>query len=160
MKHTDFKFKGRTYALSFTAEVLFDLYDKFGVVDNIIGATHIFEPTAEGWANCCWLAARMAQQGELIARYMGHEPKSMLQAEELRTCATPAAAAELRTAVRAALEQGFKREIEDNEADEEVNLVLKEREEAKKAIAQGASELYSWLERLRSSITPPEMPSA
>lgn len=160
MKHIDFEFGGKTYALSFTAEVLFDLYDKFGVADDIVAATHIFQPTAEGWANCCWLAARMAQQGELISRYMGHDPKPMLQPEELRTCATPAAAAKLRTAVRGALEQGFKREIEDDKEDEPINLVLQEREEAKKAIAQGVSELCSWLGRLRSCTTTPETPSA
>lgn len=160
MKHIDFEFGGTTYALSFTAETLFELYDRFGVVDDIIGATHIFEPSAEGWANCCWLAAKMAQQGELIARYMGHKPKSMLQAEQLRTCATPATAAKLRTAVRAALEQGFKREIEEPAADEPVNLVLQEREAAKKAIAQGVYELCSWLARLRDCTTTPETPSA
>lgn len=160
MKHIDFEFGGTTYALSFTAETLFELYDRFGVVDDIIGATHIFEPSAEGWANCCWLAAKMAQQGELIARYMGHKPKSMLQAEQLRTCATPNDAAQLRAVVRAALEQGFRREIDDDGEPEEINLILQEREATKKAIAQGVSELCSWLERLRSSTTPPETPSA
>lgn len=160
MRHIKFEFEGETYALTFTAEVLFEVYDKFGVTDNIIETTKIFSPSAEGWANCCWLAARMAQQGELIARRMGHEPKSMLRAEALRTCATPAVAADLRAAVRSALEQGFKREVEDSTEGEPVNLVLKEREETKKAIAQGVSELCFWLERLRSSITLPSTPSA
>lgn len=30
MKHIDFEFDGKTYALSFTAEALFTVYDKFG----------------------------------------------------------------------------------------------------------------------------------
>ncbi len=160
MTNTNLEFKGKKYDLRFTAEVLFSLYDKFGVTDDIIRSTNIFEPTNEGWANCCWLAARMAQQGELIARYMGHEPRAMLEAEELRTCATPHDAAQLRAVVRAALERGFHREIEDDGEPEEVNLILQEREATKKAIAQGVSELCSWLERLRSSTTPPETPSA
>lgn len=71
MKHIDFKLGDKTYALSFTAEALFTLYDKFGVTGDILGTTHILEPTAEGWKNCCWLAALMASQGELQRRYMG-----------------------------------------------------------------------------------------
>ena len=60
MKHIDFDFNGKTYALSFTAEALFTIYDKFGYTADILGATHVLEPTLEGWKNCCWLAALMA----------------------------------------------------------------------------------------------------
>ena len=62
MKHIDFELQGNTYALSFTAEALFTLYDKFGVTGDILGVTHILEPTAEGWKNCCWLAALLASR--------------------------------------------------------------------------------------------------
>ena len=160
MKHIDFKLGDKTYALSFTAEALSTLYDKFGVTGDILGTTHILEPTAEGWKNCCWLAALMASQGELQRRYMGGTPQKMLTVEELRRSCMAADAAALRHAVREALEQGFKREVaEDEEA--EVNLVLLEREqEAKKAVAQGKSELLTWLGRLRSSITRSETRSS
>ena len=84
MKHTDFEFNGRTYALSFTAEALFTVYDKFGVCDDILAATQCLEPTAEGWKNCCWLAALMASQGELQRRRQGYDPQPMLAAEDLR----------------------------------------------------------------------------
>ena len=36
MKHIDFELQGKTYALSFTAEALFTLYDKFE-----IGRAHV-----------------------------------------------------------------------------------------------------------------------
>lgn len=160
MKHIDFKLGDKTYALSFTAEALFTLYDKFGVTGDILGTTHILEPTAEGWKNCCWLAALMASQGELQRRYMGETPQKMLTVEELRRSCIAADAAALRRAVRGALEQGFKREVEEDE-EEEVNLVLLEREqEVKKAVAQGKSELLTWLGRLRSSITRSETRSS
>lgn len=160
MKHIDFKLGDKIYALSFTAEALFTLYDKFGVTSDILGTTHILEATAEGWRNCCWLAALMASQGELQRRYMGETPQKMLTVEELRRSCMAADAATLRRAVRDALEQGFKREVEDDE-EEEVNLVLLEREqEAKKAVAQGRSELLTWLGRLRSSITQSETRSS
>ena len=53
MKHIDFEFNGKTYALSFTAEALFTIYDKFGYTADILGTTHVLEPTLEGWKNCC-----------------------------------------------------------------------------------------------------------
>ena len=47
MKHIDFEFNGKTYALSFTAEALFTIYDKFGYTADILGTTHVLEPTLE-----------------------------------------------------------------------------------------------------------------
>lgn len=132
MKHIDFEFNGKTYALSFTAEALFTIYDKFGYTADILGTTHVLEPTLEGWKNCCWLAALMASQGELQRRHRGESPQQMLTLEELRTGFMAADSVLLRQAVRDALEQGFHRDIPKPDEDEEVNLVLLEREEAEK----------------------------
>lgn len=146
MKHIDFEFNGNTYALSFTAEALFTVYDKFGYSSDILGATQVLEPTVEGWKNCCWLAALMASQGELQRRHQGHDPQRMVTMEELRTGFMAADSVRLRQAVRGALEQGFQREIPDPDADKEVNLVLLEREEAEKKA--GAAALYAFLSSL------------
>ena len=124
MKHIDFDFNGRTYALSFTAEALFTVYDKFGVTDDILEATQCLQPTAEGWKNCCWLAALMATQGELQRRHAGFDRSPMLSMEELRTGFMAAESIRLRQAVRDALEQGFARDDPDPDEDDEVNLVL------------------------------------
>lgn len=149
MKHIDFEFEGRTYALSFTAEALFTVYDKFGVCDDLLAATHCLEPTAEGWKNCCWLAALMASQGELQRRARGHDRQDMLSMEALRTGFMAAENTRLRLAVRQALEQGFARDIPDPDAEAEVNLVLRGREAAeKKTKAAALSALNicrSWL---------------
>lgn len=149
MKHIDFDFNGRTYALSFTAEALFQLYDKFGVCDDVLAATHCLEPTAEGWKNCCWLAACMAAQGELQRRAQGYDKQPMLTAEELRVGFMAAENTRLRMAVRQALEQGFHRDIPDPDEQQEVNLVLREREEAQKKTAEA---LTSALATLRSAL--------
>ena len=132
MKHIDFEFNGTTYALSFTAEALFTVYDKFGYTSDILKTTQCLEATLEGWKNCCWLAALMASQGELQRRHLGHDPQKMVTMEELRTGFMAADSIRLRQAVRDALVQGFQREVPDPDADEEVNLVLLEREEAEK----------------------------
>lgn len=146
MKHIDFEFNGTTYALSFTAEALFTVYDKFGYTSDILKTTNCLEPTLEGWKNCCWLAALMASQGELQRRHLGHEPRKMVTMEELRTGFMAADSIRLRQAVRDALVQGFQRDVPDPDADEEVNLVLLEREEAEKKA--GAAALYAFLTSL------------
>lgn len=159
MKHIDFEFNGKTYALSFTAEALFTVYDKFGYTSDILETTHALEPTGEGWKNCCWLAALMASQGELQRRHRGEDPSPMLTMEELRTGFMAADSVRLRIAVRDALEQGFQRDIPSPDEEEEVNLVLLEREEAeKKTIAEAASACLTWLQRQFGSIFPTKKP--
>lgn len=158
MEHIDFRFNDRTYALSFTAEALFTVYDKFGTGD-ILKVTHCMEPTTEGWKNCCYLASLMAAQGELQRRRQGYDPAPMLSMEELRTGIMAAESIELRAAVRAALEQGFRRSVPEHDEDREVNLVLQEREEAeKKAMEAAGQELATWLRRLFASISNPPRP--
>lgn len=160
MKHTDFELNGETYALSFTAEALFTVYDRFGVTDDILSATKCLEPSAEGWKNCCWLAALMASQGELQRRYQGYDRKPMVTMEQLRTGFMAAESLDLRKAVRAALEQGFSRSAAVDSEAQEVNLVLRERETAtKKAKALAESVRDIWLKRLQSFTSRPGRPS-
>lgn len=147
MKHIDYEFNGRTLALSFTADALFQVYDRFGVCDDILEASHCLEPTSEGWINCCWLAALMAEQGELQRRYMGKDPSPMVTLEQLRTGIMAADSIRLRTAVREALIQGFHMELSaEEEQQEEVNEVLMEREKSeKKAPPVSEATIWHWL---------------
>lgn len=152
MKHIDFEFNGCAYALSFTADALFTVYDKFGVTSNILETTHVLEPTSEGWQNCCWLAALMASQGELQRRHRGETPQRMVTMEELRTGFMAAESVDLRQAVRDALEQGFHRDVPPDE-EEEVNLVLQSREEAEKKTKTVAEAVRCFWQRLLSGST-------
>ena len=84
----------------------------------------------------------------------------MVTMEHFRTCSMPMDALRLRQAVRDALEQGFQRDVPSPDADQEVNLVLLEREETeKKAKAAAASAFCTWLQRLSASISAPKTPS-
>lgn len=158
MKHIDFAFNGNLYALSFTAEALFTIYDKFGAGD-ILETTHCLEPTAEGWKNCCWMAALMAAQGELQRRRQGYDAEPMLSMEELRVGLMAAESTDLRAAVRAALEQGFHRDVPDPNEDDEVNEVLLAREQAeKKALEAESQGLLSWLSQQFASIFSHQKP--
>ncbi|MBO7252510.1 MAG: hypothetical protein J6V25_07775, partial [Oscillospiraceae bacterium] len=100
MKHIDFEFNGTTYALSFTAEALFTVYDKFGFTSDSLETTKVLQPTLEGWKNCCWLAALMASQGELQRRHLGNDPQKMVTMEDLRLGFMAADSLRLRRAVK------------------------------------------------------------
>lgn len=159
MKHIDFDFNGETYALSFTAEALFTVYDKFGYTSDILGTTKVMESTVEGFKNLCWVAALMAAQGELQRRNWGHDPKPMLTTEQLRTGLMAVDALRLRQAVREAMEQSFRRDVPSPDEEQEVNLVLLEREEAeKKAKAAVASALNSLRQRLSAFTSAQKKP--
>lgn len=159
MKRIEFEFNGRIYFLAFTAEALFTVYDHFGYTTDILTTTGCLEPTAEGYKNLCWLAALMAAQGELQRRRIGYSDQEMLEAEDLRVNLPPTRAAALQEAVMAALQEGFRRETEPDEA-REVNLVLQEREEAekKKQATQDAADIL--LQQLTSAITRLLTPSS
>ena len=159
MKRIEFEFNGRIYFLAFTAEALFTVYDHFGYTTDILTTTGCLEPTAEGYKNLCWLAALMAAQGELQRRRIGYSDQEMLEAEDLRVNLPPTRAAALQEAVMAALQEGFRRETEQDEA-REVNLVLQERDEAekKKQATQDAADIL--LQQLTSAITRLLTPSS
>lgn len=150
MKHIDFEFNGATYALSFTADALFKCYDRFGVVDDLLEASHAMEPTTEGWANCCWLAALMAAEGEYQRRYLGEDARPFLKAEELRCGFMAGDSVRLRQAVRAALIQGFERAEEDEP--EEVNEILKMREAEELKKKRLFNSVESILQSLQSTL--------
>lgn len=152
MKQTEFEFMGETYYLSLSADALFKIYDKFGMTDDIIKTTQCMEPTGDGWVNCCWLVALLSAQGELQRRRLGYTPGEMLTLEKLRVCTMPSEVFKVREALQMALAQGFQRSIAQDE-DQEVDLVLAERDaEVKKAKALGDSVL-SILRRLRDGCT-------
>lgn len=159
MRHIDLDFNGRTYALSFTAEALFQCFDRFGPDADLLEASHCLEPTAEGWRNCCWLAALMASQGELQRRALGYDPQPMVTMEELRTGFMAAENTDLRLAVRLALEQGFRRDIPAEEGTErEINLVLQAREEAQKKTKWLDTAFAFLRSALSGSTSPPATP--
>ena len=162
MRSIDFDFNGSTYALSFTAEALFAVYEKFGVCDSILDATACFEPTAEGYANLCWLLALLAAQGELQRRHRGETPRDMLTLEDIRTGAMAGDLPRLRAALRACLEQGFRHEETEQEKQaREINLVLRAREDAgKKAALLARSALDTWRQQLGSLVSRFARPSS
>ena len=132
MKHIDMTLHGHTWPMALTAEALFCIYDRYGVVDDILGVTKALEPSAYGWRQCCWLCALLLYHGEMQRRYLGGEPRDTPTMEELRCSVSAAEAIIVQQSVVAALQQGFERGVPDAAAEREINLVLAEREAAEK----------------------------
>ena len=105
-------------------------------------------------SSCCHLAALLSEQGAAQREYLHRPPVPTLDAEYLMRTASPTDAVNLRRAIREAFRLGFAREIAEDR-DEEVNLVLleREREDAeKKANPPARSGRSGWPWRRAASI--------
>ena len=120
MRYVTFDFNGRLLPLRLTSGALFDLYDLYGVHDDILRAAGAMEDTEDGWASCCELAALLAEQGELWRRRQGYDPISTPGALSLMGCDRP----RLRYAVLEAVKRGLARAIPTADDAGEINLVL------------------------------------
>lgn len=127
MKTVKTELCGRTQHLCLNGAALFDIYDKFGT------AGFLTEPirgeTREAFHATCWVFAKLAEQGELVRRHMGHDKSPILPPEHYMTAFRPADVLVARQAIEAAVRLGFARE-EDGE--DEVDLGLMELEAQKK----------------------------
>lgn len=81
-----------------------------------------YKNNSEGLEVLCWLLQEMSEQGELYRRYMGYDPEETLKADEAMLMMRPKDINIGRGIVMAAMEAGFN----NNNADEEVDLVLVE----------------------------------
>lgn len=156
MRHIDHTLGGVTRPLSCCSGALFDIYDKFGYTADILDTLKIYEPTAEGWKNTCWLYALLASWGELQRRALGHEPRPMISMEDVRTFALPSEAPGIRNAITDALRQGFATSPS-QDPDDEIDEILRAREEEDKKKQESAltAQLISQLLDSFSASVPP-----
>ena len=153
MRSVKYEFRGGEYVLAVTAAALFSIYDQFGTGD-VLETTKCMDPSLDGWESCCHLAALLSEQGAAQREYLHRPPVPTLDVEYLMRTASPTDAVNLRRAIREAFRLGFAREIAEDR-DEEVNLVLleREREDAeKKANPPARSGRSGWPWRRAASI--------
>ncbi len=115
------KINGKLYNLLFNASAMMAIRDKFET-DNIVEL--IREDNALGFQRACKIAVILAEQGELLRRYMGHEQQGILTEDELRISLSPIGILELKNALADAQYDGYKREKKSE--DDEVDLGLAE----------------------------------
>lgn len=160
MKYIEHELNGETYALSCTANAVFTIYEKYGYCMDIVSALHVADNTPEGLKNTCWLYALFAHEGEMQRRIMGEDHRKIPLAADILAFASPRDAISIKSAVLEAIKQGFARSVVPEE-DEEIDLVLAEREEVeKKRRAAAGIELPTLLQRLLSYISRLGTPSS
>lgn len=110
----------------FTATAMFEAEEVFGGSNEMLSA--ISAGGKKGFDALCKAAAVLAEQGELVRRYMGHEPRPIMEQQDIRAVMTPADVGDLTQRVINAVTLGYKRDVENHE---DVDLGLIELEQKK-----------------------------
>ena len=115
------KINGVEYELLFNGSAMFKMRELYGD-DNI--AELLEGQTAITFQRTCKLAVILAEQGELLRRWLGYDQKEMLTEELLRLSLSPIGFLHLKNAVFDAVYEGYSREVKDE--NEEIDLGLAE----------------------------------
>lgn len=126
MRTVKFDFNGQEFHLCMNGEALFSIYEKFGtkgfVTDPIQGTSKkSFDAT-------CWMLSKLSEQGELVRRNMGFDRKPIRNEGYFRAMLGPLDVADAKRAIADTVRVGFTREVPDDDENEEIDLVLLERE--------------------------------
>ena len=111
---------GQKYQLLFNGAAMFALHD-------ICGETSLTDAIraegAEAFEVIARIGAELAKQGELLRRFMGEDKRPILTAEEILATTTPIGAMHLRTAIMAAVVEGYKRSTAQENGDIDLGLL-------------------------------------
>lgn len=110
---------GKEYPLLFNGTAMFstrDICGEKGVVEVTV------DDTVAAFEVLCKVAVIMAEQGELLRRWEGHDPQEILTENELRLTITPRGILALKKAVAEAVTEGYRREIKDENGEIDLGL--------------------------------------
>lgn len=128
MKPVKVILKRQIYELVYTVGAAIGIQDEFGDCDTMIAAIDNANSALRVDA-VCRAAAIMIEQGELVRRYMGHQPQPILSRFDIASRATEEEMITLRMAIPVAISAGIHRELENEPA--EIDLGLQELNEEK-----------------------------
>lgn len=123
----DVQIKGNTYTLNYSVEVMFDVADKFGNIQDAL--TALERNDKEGFDALVWFLLKMAADGELARRDAGYDPRPFLERADISMRMKPLEFEELKGAVVQAITYGYRREVEGEE--QEIDVGLQELNEKK-----------------------------
>lgn len=121
---------GRNHELNYSIEVMFNMREKFGTIQNALDI--ISQDDMPSFEATRWFAMQMANDAELCRREAGYDHQPMLTEQDISLRMSPLEYEELKGSVVQAIILGYKRELEDG--DEETDIGLEELR-AKKAEA-------------------------
>ena len=128
MKAVEIKLNERGYYLAFNGEAMFKIQEDFGGSENLIDI--LKQNTRESFVTLCEVVAFLAEQGELVRRYMGYDPNETLKSETIKNSVQPSDIFGLKLAVARAIALGYGREIDPSSKDE-IDLGLNELKQKK-----------------------------
>lgn len=149
MKTLKYEVGGRTFFLCMNGTAVFDFYEKFGTEGNLLDP--IEDTNKASFENLCWMLTKLAEQGELVRRYQGHDRTPMTGADWFRTMLKPMDVPVAKLAIQQAVRLGFSREVEGDE-EEEIDLGLMEIEK-KTAPASHAAAMFRLLPSFLRSLS-------
>ena len=127
MKTVDFDLGDMRLHLCMNGAALFDIYEKFGRKGQLLD--HIQGNSKEAFANTCWFLWKLAEQGELVRRWMGHRPQPIPQERQLLALLGPLDVPRAKEAIGEAARLGFAMETPRERA-ERIDLGLQKLKEA------------------------------
>lgn len=87
LKTVDFEFNGQMLHLFLNGAALFDFYDKYGTEQDIPEV--VSGDSRKSFLATCWLLYKLAEQGELARRQLGHTPESIPTMGQLAALLNP-----------------------------------------------------------------------
>lgn len=105
MNTVDFDWNGQTLHLLLNGAALFDIFDRYGSDTEIL--TLIDGSDKKSYLNTCWLLYKLAEQGELARRFLGHDHERYPTAERLAASLMPLEVPKARRAITQAVKLGF-----------------------------------------------------
>ena len=124
MNTVDFDWNGQTLHLLLNGTALFDIFDRYRSDAEILEL--IDGSDKKSYLNTCWILYKLAEQGELARRFLGHDHERYPTAERLAALTMPLEVPKARRAISRALKLGFGMLHPENPDSEFVDLGLLE----------------------------------
>lgn len=144
MNTVDFDWNGQTLHLLLNGTALFDIFDRYGSDAEILEL--VDGSDKKSYLNTCWILYKLAEQGELARRFLGHDHERYPTAERLAALTMPLEVPKARRAITRAVRLGFGMLHPENPDSEFVDLGLLELQK-KTGYRQTGSSIFR---RLRS----------
>ena len=122
MKSVDFDWNGQVLHLLLNGTALFDIYDKYGYDADLLDLLEGNDK--KSYLNTCWILYKLAEQGELARRFLGHDHEKPPSVDRLAALMLPQDVPRAKRAATKAIRLGFG--VEHPEGDGSVDIGLLE----------------------------------
>ena len=149
MKTVEFIWDGKPLYLMLNGTALFDILDRYG------SRAEILEPIEgndkKSYLNTCWILSKLAEQGELARRFLGHDHATYPTPERLAALMMPLEVPKARRAITRAVQLGFGMQHPADDEQDYVDIGLMELQKKTESKRTGFS-IFRWLRSFFTSL--------